>query len=79
MSPAAPRAGAAAAIAGTSCTSNESEPGDSTNTARVFGRIRPAMAAPASGSKKVVSTPNRLRKRKAKFRVGPYMLSVIRT
>ena len=40
----------AAAMAGTSCISNESEPGDSTNTARVLGCISAAMPAPISGS-----------------------------
>ena len=50
MSTTAPAAWAAAAIAGTSCTSNESEPGASTNTARVFGRISAAMPPPIIGS-----------------------------
>ena len=48
--PAAPLACAAAAIAGTSWISNDSEPGDSTNTARVFGRISAAIPPPISGS-----------------------------
>ena len=38
------------AMAGTSCTSNVSEPGDSRNTRRVFGRMSASMPAPASGS-----------------------------
>ena len=50
MSTTAPPAWAAAAIAGTSCISNESEPGASTNTARVFGCISAAMPEPISGS-----------------------------
>ena len=45
-----PRARATAAIAGTSCTSKVSEPGDSMNTTRVSGRIRASMPAPISGS-----------------------------
>ena len=50
MSTTAPLAWAAAAIAGMSCISNESEPGASTKTARVFGCISAAMPAPISGS-----------------------------
>ena len=50
MSTTAPPAWAAAAIAGTSCISKESEPGDSTKTARVFGCISAAMPPPISGS-----------------------------
>ena len=46
----APRAWAAAAIAGMSCTSKVSEHGDSTYTTRVFGRMSCAMPAPTSGS-----------------------------
>ena len=38
------------AIAGMSCISNESEPGASVNTARVFGLNSFAMSAPRSGS-----------------------------
>ena len=41
---------AAAAIAGTSWISNDSEPGASTNTARVLGCISAAMPPPISGS-----------------------------
>jgi hypothetical protein len=67
----APRACAAAAIAGTSCTSKLSEPGDSRKTARVLSRMSAAIPVPTSGWKNVVSTPNRLRKRTAKVRVGP--------
>ena len=44
------RACAAAAIAGTSCTSKLCEPGASTSTARVFGLNRSAIPAPSSGS-----------------------------
>ncbi len=46
----APRAWATAAIAGMSCTSKVSDPGDSVNTTRVFGRKSRSIAAPASGS-----------------------------
>ena len=46
----APRACATAAMAGTSCTSNVSDPGDSVNTMRVFGWNSRSIAAPASGS-----------------------------
>ena len=42
----APRACAAAAMAGMSCTSSDCEPGDSTNTALVLGRISAAIPAP---------------------------------
>ena len=45
-----PRPRATAAIAGTSCTSKVSEPGDSMNTTLVLARISPSMAAPISGS-----------------------------
>jgi len=38
------------AIAGTSCTSNVRDPGDSTKTIRVFGLNSRAMSAPSSGS-----------------------------
>ena len=41
---------ATAAIAGTSCTSKVSDPGDSVNTMRVFGLNQRAIPAPASGS-----------------------------
>jgi hypothetical protein len=46
----ASRACATAAIAGMSCISNESEPGASVNTARVFGLNSCAISAPTSGS-----------------------------
>jgi hypothetical protein len=42
--------GATAAIAGMSCTSNVSDPGDSAKTIRVFGRKSRSIAAPANGS-----------------------------
>ena len=45
-----PAARAAWAMAGTSWTSNVNEPGDSTNTMRVFGRMRAAISAPMAGS-----------------------------
>ena len=44
------RACAAAAMAGTSCISKLCDPGASTSTARVFGRISSAMPAPTVGS-----------------------------
>jgi len=50
ISTSAPRACAAAAIAGTSWTSNESDPGDSTNTTLVAGRISRSMPPPINGS-----------------------------
>jgi len=46
----APRPRATAAIAGMSWTSKVSEPGDSVNTARVFGWNSRSIAAPARGS-----------------------------
>ena len=46
----APRSCAACAIAGTSCTSNVSDPGDSTKTTLVFGRNARTMSAPSRGS-----------------------------
>ena len=45
-----PCACAASAMAGMSCISKLSEPGDSVNTTRVFGRISAAMPPPISGS-----------------------------
>ena len=68
----APCACATAAIAGTSCTSNVSEPGDSANTMRVLGRIIALDAG--AGERIVVARP---RRRSAsggssqKRRVGP--------
>jgi hypothetical protein len=50
ISTSAPCACAAAAIAGTSWTSNESDPGDSTNTTLVAGRISRSMPPPINGS-----------------------------
>ena len=44
------RACAAAAMPGTSCTSNVCEPGDSRNTTRVLSRISAAIPAPMQGS-----------------------------
>ena len=46
----APCAWATAAIAGMSWISKVSEPGDSVNTMRVFGRISASIAVPTSGS-----------------------------
>ena len=45
-----PRSRATATIAGTSWTSNVSEPGDSRKIARVFGRTRAAISEPMTGS-----------------------------
>jgi len=45
-----PRACAAAAMAGRSWTSKESDPGDSTYTTLVFARISRTMPPPISGS-----------------------------
>jgi hypothetical protein len=45
-----PAAFAAAAIAGTSCMSKVSEPGDSKWTSRVLDLNSPAMSAPIRGS-----------------------------
>ena len=42
--------GRPSAIAGMSCTSKVSDPGDSVNTMLVFGRNSRSIAAPASGS-----------------------------
>lgn len=46
----APRAWAAATIAGTSCTSMVTDPGDSTQTSGVSSVSRSAMRAPSMGS-----------------------------
>ncbi len=46
----APRRCATAAIAGMSCTQKVSDPGDSVNTTRVFGRNSRSIPAPSSGS-----------------------------
>ncbi len=53
----APRACATAAIAGMSCTSNVSEPGDSANTMRVFGRNACSIAG--AEQRIVVARPRR--------------------
>ena len=68
----APCACATAAIAGTSCTSNVSEPGDSANTTRVFGGIARSMRG---AGERIVVTRRRRRSAAAcssqKRRVGP--------
>ena len=46
----APAPCAASAIAGMSCISSVSEPGDSVKTTLVLGRIRAAIPAPSVGS-----------------------------
>src|SRR2546423_14751808 len=61
ISTSAPRACAAAAIAGTSWISNDSDPGDPTNPTLVAGGISRSMPPAINGSWKGTPTPNAVR------------------